>query len=106
MVQAICKLLRDTAHRKMLVAQEADDRTIVEFYETTRVRFADVQMHEIEAYIATGEPWGKAGAYGIQGAAGAWVQGMQGCYFNVMGFPLHRFACEVAGLIERRQLRL
>jgi septum formation protein len=48
----------------------------------------------------TGEPFGKAGAYGIQGPAGAWVKRIEGCYFNVMGFPLHDFAAEVAALLQ------
>ncbi len=51
-----------------------------------------------------GEPFGKAGAYGIQGPAGAWVKRIEGCYFNVMGFPLHDFAAEVAGLLQSGHL--
>ena len=50
--------------------------------------------------MLAGECFGKAGAYGIQGPAGAWVKGIQGCYFNVMGFPVHAFAAEVASLIQ------
>eukprot|EP00959_Pyramimonas_sp_CCMP1952_P161504 3377266-Pyramimonas_sp.AAC.4 len=41
----------------------------------------------------------KAGAYGIQGIGGSFVKGIQGCYFSVMGFPIHRFSAEVR---ERR----
>lgn len=47
-----------------------------------------------------GEPFGKAGAYGIQGPAGAWVKQIQGDYFSVMGFPVHAFAAEVALMLE------
>ena len=49
----------------------------------------------IEAYIASGEPMDKAGAYGIQGVGGSFVSGITGCYFSVMGFPIHRFSAEV-----------
>ena len=58
--------------------------------ETTRVRFRKLSSAEIAEYVATGEPMDKAGAYGIQGAAGAFVTGITGCYFNVVGLPLAR----------------
>ena len=58
------------------------------------------------AIACAGEPFDKAGAYGIQGPAGLFIKGVQGCHFNVMGFPLHDFAAALKGLIERRQLIL
>jgi septum formation protein len=45
---------------------------------------------EIEAYIASGQPFDKAGAYGIQGPAGAFVEGIEGDFFTVVGLPLCR----------------
>ena len=45
-------------------------------------------MDEIAAYIATGEPFDKAGAYAIQGRASRFVTRIEGCYFNVMGLPV------------------
>lgn len=59
--------------------------------ETTRVRFREVEGLEREAYVATGEPLDKAGAYGIQGYGAALVEWIEGDYFNVMGFPIQRF---------------
>jgi septum formation protein len=56
--------------------------------ETTRVRFRKLTNAEIDDYIATGEPFDKAGAYAIQGIAGRFVTRIDGCYFNVMGLPL------------------
>jgi septum formation protein len=56
--------------------------------EITRVRFRKLTNAEIEDYIATGEPFDKAGAYAIQGIAGRFVTRIDGCYFNVMGLPL------------------
>jgi septum formation protein len=57
-------------------------------YQTTRVRFAEMSEHEIEWYIATGEPFGKAGAYGIQGKASLFIEEIEGDYFNIMGLPI------------------
>ena len=69
------------------------------FSETTVVRFAELPSSEIDAYVASGENLGKAGGYGIQGPAGAFVEGIQGCYFNVVGLPLHALAREVAEMM-------
>lgn len=53
------------------------------------VRFASLDAREIDAYVATGEPFGKAGAYAIQGRAGAFVAHLDGSFTSVMGLPLH-----------------
>ena len=58
--------------------------------ETTRVTFAALSEQEIDDYIATGEPFDKAGAYAIQGRGGKFASRIEGCYFNVMGLPLAR----------------
>jgi septum formation protein len=57
-------------------------------YETTRVRFAEMSDAEIDWYIATREPFGKAGAYGIQGKASLFIEEIEGDYFNIMGLPI------------------
>ena len=56
--------------------------------EVTGVRFLTLSDEEIAAYIATGEPMDKAGAYAIQGRAARWIPRVEGCYFNVVGLPL------------------
>ncbi|MFA6448232.1 MAG: Maf family protein [bacterium] len=58
------------------------------FVETTEVRFLPLSLETIEAYIETGEPMDKAGAYGIQERAAAFVAGVSGCYANVVGLPV------------------
>lgn len=58
--------------------------------EITRVTFAPLSEEEIESYLATGEPFDKAGAYAIQGVAGRYITRIDGCYFNVVGLPLAR----------------
>ena len=57
-------------------------------HETTRVRFAKMSEMEIGWYITTGEPFGKAGAYGIQGKASMFIEEIEGDYFNIMGLPI------------------
>ena len=56
--------------------------------EATAVRFLALSDEEIAAYVATGEPMDKAGAYAIQGRAARWIPRIEGCYFNVVGLPL------------------
>ena len=59
-------------------------------WEETAVTFRSLTAEEIEAYIATGEPMDKAGAYGIQGYGALFIQGISGDYYNVMGLPVCR----------------
>jgi septum formation protein len=56
---------------------------------TTSVRFVALTPEAIEWYLATGEPFDKAGAYAIQGAGGVFVEGVEGSVSNVVGLPLH-----------------
>jgi septum formation protein len=63
------------------------DHTISD-HASTDVQFAVLHSAEIEDYIHSGEPAGKAGAYAIQGLASKFVERIDGCYFNVMGLPL------------------
>jgi septum formation protein len=64
-------------------------------YEKTRVRFAEMTEKEIDWYIATRGPFGKAGAYGIQGKASLFIEEIEGDYFNIMGLPI-RLVYELA----------
>lgn len=65
------------------------------FGERTRVAFYPLSDREIEEYIATGEPFDKAGSYGIQGKGCLFVKGIEGDYFNVMGLPVARLNREL-----------
>lgn len=68
------------------------------FAEMTEVTFYPLSNDEIAAYIATGEPLDKAGAYGIQGYGAVNVRGIVGDYFNVMGLPVARLVLELRKL--------
>jgi septum formation protein len=69
-----------------------------EFMETTQVHFAAISNDEILRYLASGEPFDKAGSYAIQGLAGRYIPRIDGCYFNVVGLPLARLCKELAEL--------
>lgn len=90
-----CRMLSELADDShfvitgVAVINPLDSRS-VSFVEKTEVFFGPMSTDEIEAYVKTGEPMDKAGAYGIQGEAGRFITGIKGCFYNVMGFPLHR----------------
>jgi len=66
----------------------------------TRVRFAALDEATVAAYVATEEPYDKAGGYGIQGQAGAFVEEIEGCYFNVVGLPVHLLATTLLAMLR------
>lgn len=66
------------------------DSAIQAAVESTRVTFASMTEREVEDYVASGEPFDKAGAYAIQARGGKFITRIEGCYFNVMGLPLAR----------------
>lgn len=58
--------------------------------ECTTVHFGAMTDAEIDAYVASGEPMDKAGAYAIQGLSSMWIDGIEGCNYNVIGLPVRR----------------
>lgn len=78
------------------VAVLSGDR-VLRHVECTQVEFRPLTRQEIEAYVATGEPMDKAGAYGIQGRACVFIRGIRGDYYNVVGLPV----CALHQLLEQ-----
>ena len=70
--------------------------------EETSVRFRPISTEEIEAYVKSGEPMDKAGAYGAQGRASVFVEGIEGDFFNVMGLPV----CLLDSMLKKLGLSL
>jgi septum formation protein len=94
----ILRLLSGRTHRVITgVALVTAERTQVAA-EVTAVKFLTLSEEEIAAYIATGEPMDKAGAYAIQGRAARWIPRIEGDYFNVVGLPI----ALVSTLLESR----
>ncbi len=71
---------------------QTPEMKIITDYEETIVRFKDISESEIDAYVRSGEPADKAGAYAIQGLGSLLVQGIEGCYFNVVGLPVYKLS--------------
>ncbi|MFP5206754.1 MAG: Maf family protein [Acidobacteriota bacterium] len=92
------RLLSGRTHRVITGVALATAQGTEVAAEVTAVRFLTLADHEIHAYVATGEPMDKAGAYAIQGRAARWIPRIEGCYFNVVGLPL----ALVSHMIEAR----
>ena len=84
------KLLSGRDHQVMTGCTVIADGGSETFTEVTDLHFRALTDEEIEAYVATGEPMDKAGAYGIQGGAALFCPRMEGDYYNVMGLPVCR----------------
>ena len=98
--QRILSLLSGTQHRVLTAVAlrfEDDFRMVVS---ESLVTFEPLEDARIDAYIASGESWDKAGAYAIQGRAGVFVSRLEGSYTGVMGLPL----CETARLLRESGL--
>lgn len=102
---------RDTAHARAMLQRLSGRAHLVytavalvfprgathEFLEETRVQFRAITPDVIEEYIASAAPYDKAGGYGVQDAFGmAHIARIEGCFYNVMGFPASRFMAEIA----------
>jgi septum formation protein len=98
------RLLSGAQHRVISGVCIVHSGGVRAFAATTEVHFEALPDSLVEAYIASSEPYDKAGGYGIQGVAGSFVTGIVGCFYNVMGFPLHRVAAELRSIVggERR----
>lgn len=84
--------LAGRTHRILTAIVVGTSRRRIAACSESRVQFAPMTAREIAAYVATSEPMGKAGAYGIQGQASAFVQKISGSYSGIMGLPLYETA--------------
>lgn len=82
-------------------------------HERTMVKFKPLAAGQIRRYVATGEPLDKAGAYAIQGLGAVFIEGIRGCYFNVVGLPLallaqmlQEFGVDILEINNRKQGKL
>ena len=93
---SMLKLLSGREHTVVTAVAVARGKKLVSAVEEVSVTFRELSDDEIDAYIATGEPMDKAGAYGIQGYGATIVERIEGDYFAVMGLPLVRLVSLLA----------
>lgn len=86
--ERMLRMLEGTSHSVLSGITVIFNGSSASAYEETKVRFSHMTENEIKWYAESGEPDDKAGAYAIQGYASMWVEGIDGCYFNVVGLPV------------------
>jgi septum formation protein len=98
--RAMLRMLSGRAHSVLtgVALIRLPDNQRRQFTESTKVQFREVSESELSDYLATKEPYDKAGAYAIQGHAGRFIPRIEGCYFNVVGLPLSRLLSELQSL--------
>ena len=94
--------LSGRTHRVLTAVAVWTGRRTLQALSVSRVRVAELPRAAIDAYVASGEPFGKAGAYGIQGGMAGWIAHIEGSHSGIMGLPLH----ETAQLLRRAGVRL
>ena len=98
------KLLSGRTHKVLtaVVVVPASATRLLAATQVSRVRFCRLSPGQIDAYIASGEPFGKAGAYAIQGLAAGFVRTIEGSHSGIMGLPLY----ETARLLRKAGLSM
>lgn len=89
---AMLQLLAGRSHRVLTAVAVGQDDACTQALSVSRVRFAPLDGAQVAAYVATGEPMGKAGAYAVQGRAAAFITHLAGSYTGIMGLPLFETA--------------
>ena len=96
--KAMLRLLSGRCHRVLTAVAILSPNGTSVFCDSALVEFAPLSEDEIDAYVASGEPMDKAGAYGIQGLGGKFVIRIDGDFFTVMGLPCARLYRELKSL--------
>jgi septum formation protein len=99
---AMLSLLAGRTHRVLTAVAVWTGTRRLSASNVSRVRFAKLSRADIARYVASGEPFGKAGAYAIQSAAAAWIEHIDGSHSGIMGLPLF----ETARLLGRAGVRV
>jgi septum formation protein len=93
----ILKMLSGQTHRVLTAVAIASNRKRAICVSVSQVTFAPMKLAQIQSYIDSGEPMGKAGAYGVQGLAASYISQIKGSYSGIMGLPVF----ETSRLLQR-----
>ncbi|MFH5882029.1 Maf family protein [Liberiplasma polymorphum] len=99
-VYEMLKILSNQTHRVITGCAIISKDLKKVFYKDALVTFSKISDDEIEAYIQTKEPYGKAGAYAIQGYGAKFIENIHGDYYAVMGLPVHEVYKQLKGLTK------
>lgn len=99
---ATLRLLSGRTHRVLTAVAVAAGRQTFMEVSVSRVHVAELPERSIQRYVASGEPFGKAGAYAVQGRMAAWIERIEGSYTGIMGLPLF----ETVRLLARARVSL
>jgi septum formation protein len=98
--RSMLRALSGRTHRVLTAVALHDGRRMRQALNVSHVRMAQMPEAAIDAYVRSGEPFGKAGAYAIQGAIAAWIERIDGSHSGIMGLPLY----ETAMLLRRARI--
>ncbi|MBR1562478.1 MAG: septum formation protein Maf [Ruminococcus sp.] len=98
--ERMLRLLSGRTHKVITGVTLAYKGKSISFSEVTEVTFLELSDEDIALYLDSGEPFDKAGAYGIQGLGSMLVSGIKGDFFNVVGLPVSRLAGELGTFLE------
>jgi septum formation protein len=90
--------LSNRSHQVLTAVAFCWEQQVVAEVSTSIVTFRALQRDEIDRYVATGEPFDKAGAYAVQGRAASFVSRIEGSYSGIMGLPLYETATALAAI--------
>lgn len=94
--------LSGRTHRVLSSVAVSVDGRVMQATSVSRVRFAPLPDRVVQAYVASAEPFGKAGGYAIQGALAGWIEHIEGSHSGIVGLPLH----ETAALLRRARVAM
>ena len=99
---ATLRALSGRLHHVLTAVAVWDGRRTLFAVSDSRVRFAELPPAVIDAYVASGEPFGKAGAYAVQSSLAGWIPSLEGSYSGIMGLPLY----ETTQLLRQARVRV
>jgi len=95
MIQNLCGRAHSVFTGVAIIKKENGNQEVQNFYVETKVNVVKMTEEEIKAYVETKEPMDKAGAYAVQGKFAPYIEGLEGDYYNVVGFPISAICKEL-----------